>query len=297
MIKFFEYKKIKFRFINFWNNNWKMGFFIKFSNIKINESSTSINYSQQCFEGIKCFLYNKKKYLKLKKNSFRFQKSNKKILSPIISIFNFIVTINNITYINKNYIPNIKVGYLYIRPLLLGIGGILGVKNSKKFCFLIYCCPVKSVINNKVFIKTCFLKKNIKNLGSFKLGCNYITSIFNDYYNKIKTFDDIIYYENEYFEEASTSNLILFYYKKLVTNLNKNILPGTNKINIIYLCKKKKYNILYKKINFNLINNSKIVITCGTAVFIKNLKSILFKNKIINYKNNFLIEYINFFKS
>ncbi|AFP84399.1 aminotransferase class IV [Candidatus Carsonella ruddii] len=295
MIKSFEYKKIKFRFINYWNKKWKMGFFIKFSNLKINEGSTSINYSQQCFEGIKCSFFNKKFLVKLKKNSFRFQKTNKKILSPILSIFNFIIIIYNIIFINKKYIPNSKIGYLYIRPLLLGIGKNLGVKNSKKFFFLLYCCPVKNILNNKVFAITCFFEKNIKNLGSFKLGCNYITDIFNNYNIKINSFDDIIYFKNKFFEEASTSNLILIFKKKIITNFNKSILPGTNKSNILNFYKKKKYNILNKKISFNIINNSKILITCGTAVFIKNFKSILFKNKLVNYKNNFVIKYISLF--
>ncbi|MBY0585460.1 hypothetical protein K5B08_00995, partial [Candidatus Carsonella ruddii] len=107
MKKIFEYKKLKYRYIKKWKKQWFFGFYIKKSSISINEGSSSINYSQQCFEGVKCFLFKKKNFsFRINLNSYRFQKSCKYLLMPIIDIFNFIKSIKIISYLNKKYIPN-----------------------------------------------------------------------------------------------------------------------------------------------------------------------------------------------
>ncbi|AQU89605.1 aminotransferase class IV [Candidatus Carsonella ruddii] len=294
MKKIFEYKKLKYRYIKNWKKQWNCGFYIKKSSLIINEGSSSINYSQQCFEGIKCFLNNKNHYhFRINLNSYRFQKSCKYSLLPIISIFNFIKSIKITSYLNYKYIPNKKKGFLYIRPLLIGIGKNIGVKTSKKFIFTIFCTP--SFYNfKKNSIKSIFSKRIIENNGHYKIGCNYITNIYNNFLLKKYNFDDYVHLNNNFFEEIGTSNIILYFKNSLWSPLNKNILPGINKFSILSFFKKKKF-FFNINISFNIVNNSKNIISCGTAISYKIINSILFKNKIIKYKKNFLFLFINFF--
>ncbi|WP_433927881.1 aminotransferase class IV [Candidatus Carsonella ruddii] len=294
MKKIFEYKKLKYRYIKIWKFNWNYGFLIKKNLLLINEGSSSINYSQQCFEGIKCFLYKKNFFhFRININSYRFQKSCKFLLSPIISIFNFIKIVKIISFLNYKYIPNKKIGFLYIRPLLIGIGKNIGVKTSKKFIFTVFSVPAFLNIK-KINIKSIFSKRIIENNGHYKIGCNYITNITNNFLLKKYNFDDYIHLNNFFFEEIGTSNIILYNKKKIYSPLNKNILPGINKFSFLIFLKKKNF-FFNIKISFNKINNTNNLISCGTAIFFKIINSILFKNKIIKYKKNFSYFYFNFF--
>ncbi|ATX33420.1 hypothetical protein CUN91_00425 [Candidatus Carsonella ruddii] len=294
MKKIFEYKKLKYRYIKKWNLIWNCGFYIKKSLLLINEGSSSINYSQQCFEGVKCFLKKKNFFhFRINLNSYRFQKSCKYLFLPIINNFIFLKSIKITSYLNFKYIPNLKIGFLYIRPLLIGVGKNIGVKTSKKFIFTIFCTP-SFLTFKKQFIKSIFLKRIIENNGHYKIGCNYITNIYNNFFFKKYNFDDYIHLNNNYFEEIGTSNIILYLKKFFLSPSNKNILPGINKFSFLTFFNKKKF-FLNINISFNIINNSVNIISCGTAIFYKIINSILFKNKIIKYKKSFLFFFINFF--
>lgn len=283
-MKNFEYKKIKFRYVKIWSNKWNIGFFIKKNKILINEGATSINYSQQCFEGIKSFNKNKKVFnLRTNLNSYRFQKSSRFLLMPIINIYEFIIIILIISKLNKKYIPNYKIGFLYLRPLLIGIEKNIGVKTSKKFFFTIFCTP-SFYKKELILLISVFSERTQKNMGNYKIGNNYVKNIINNFYYKKNGFNDYVYINKNIFEEIGTSNIIFYKKKNIFSPINKNILPGINKFSFISLFKMKK-EILKIKFSFKDINNTKTIISCGTAASLKIIKSILYKNKIVKYKN------------
>lgn len=293
MKKIFEYKKLKYRYIKSWKTRWCLGFYSKQSSLKINEGSSSLNYSQQCFEGVKCFKNKKILNFRTNLNSYRFQKSCKFSLIPIINIFNFIKNIKILSILNKKYLPNIKIGFLYIRPLLIGEGKNIGVKTSKNFNFIIYSTPI--FFKKKLMcVKSIFTKRTIKNQGHYKIGSNYINNIYNNFIIKKYYFDDYIYINKFFFEEIGTSNIILIFNKKIYSPLNKNILPGINRITYLFMFKFKKF-FFKNNITFFIINNCKYILICGTAANFKFINIILFKNKILKYKINFSFFLINFF--
>ncbi|AFP83845.1 branched-chain amino acid aminotransferase [Candidatus Carsonella ruddii CS isolate Thao2000] len=285
----FYYKKIKYRFFSIWNNNWINGFFIKKNKININEGSTCINYSQQCFEGLKCFFYKKKKnFLKIEKNSFRLQKSCKKLLIPIISVFFLINCILINSFLNKNYIPNKKKGFLYIRPLVLGIGNNIGVKTSKNFLLIIYNSIFLFEKKKKFIFKSNFNKRIINNLGNYKLGANYIINLYDNFFLKIYNYKDFIYINNNFFDEIGTANIIFYKKKKIVFYKKKSILPGNNNFYINILLKKINFFFIKDNINFKKITNLSKIFFSGTAANFFSVDNILFKNKIISYKKKYI---------
>ncbi|WMC19856.1 MAG: hypothetical protein NVS86_01095 [Candidatus Carsonella ruddii] len=293
-MKNFEYKKLKYRYIKIWKNNWKIGFFIKKNNILISEGASCINYSQQCFEGIKTYLIKKKFFnLKININSSRFQKSCKILLMPILNLFCFILLIKLLSILNYFYIPNIKLGFLYLRPLMLGISKNIGVKTSKKFFFTIFCTPI-FIKYNFLNIKSIFYKRIMDNYGHYKIGANYITNIVNSFNIKKYNFDDYIHINKNFFEEIGTSNFIIYKKNNIFSPNNKNILPGINKFLFLFFFKFKKIN-LNLNIDFNKLSNAKKIISCGTAAYYKVINFILYKNKIIKYKKKFFNNLIKFY--
>ncbi|MFI4883690.1 MAG: hypothetical protein ACH6QQ_00565 [Candidatus Carsonella ruddii] len=288
----FEYKKIKYRFLKIWEKNWIIGLYKKKNNLYISEGSTCLNYSQQCFEGIKSFKNKKIFNFKINLNSYRFQKSSRSILSPIIKIFDFIKNIKILNILNYKYFPNFKIGFLYLRPLLIGIGPNIGVKTSLNFCYLIFVTPFffKKV---NIIIKSFLIKRTLNKKGHLKIGSNYVFNIINNFINKKYKINDYIHVNNNNFEEIGTSNIILIYNKKMFSPLNKNILNGINKISYLFFLKfKKKY--FRKNICFNIVNNCKIMFCCGTAANFKLINIIIYKNKIVKFKLYFFF-YLNFF--
>lgn len=293
-MKNFEYKKVKFRYIKIWNSKWNIGFLIKKNKISINEGSTSINYSQQCFEGIKSFNKNKRIFnFRPNLNSYRFQKSSRFLIMPIIKIYEFIIIILIISKLNKKYIPNYRIGFLYLRPLLIGIGKNIGVKTSKKFFFTLFCTP-SFYKKESIFLISVFSKRAHHQIGHYKIGNNYIKNIINNFYYKKNGFNDFTYINKNIFEEISTSNIIFCKKKGISFPISKNILPGINKFTFVSLFKIKK-ELLKVEFFFKNISNIKTIISCGTAASLKIVKTILYKNKIIKYKNNYFQFLLNIF--
>ncbi|MFI4913441.1 MAG: aminotransferase class IV [Candidatus Carsonella ruddii] len=292
MKHFFDYKKIKYRFLKKWKRTWMNGIYKKTNNLLINEASTCLNYSQQCFEGIKSFKNKKNLNFRINLNSYRFQKSSRHILSPIIKIFNFIKNIKILNILNKKYFPNIKIGFLYLRPLLIGKGENIGVKTSLEFYYLIFATPFFFKKEN-IIVKSFLIKRTLNKKGHLKIGSNYVFNIYNNFIIKQYNINDYIHVNNNNFEEIGTSNIILIYNKKILSPLNKNILNGINKISYVFFLKfKKKY--FNKNITFNILNNCKTIFCCGTAANFKLINIILHKNKIIKFKLFFFF-YFNFF--
>ena len=76
---------------------------------------------------------------------------------------------------NEEYVPPYESsGSLYIRPVVLGVGGQLGLHPSDEYLFLMYCTPVGGFYGSakkvRALIPAGFDRAAPKGVGSGKLG-------------------------------------------------------------------------------------------------------------------------------
>nr|XP_009609708.2 branched-chain-amino-acid aminotransferase 2, chloroplastic-like [Nicotiana tomentosiformis] len=67
---------------------------------------------------------------------------------PSPSTQQFVDAVKLTALANNRWIPPAGKGSLYIRPLLIGNGPILGVAPAPEYTFLVYACPVGNYLRN-----------------------------------------------------------------------------------------------------------------------------------------------------
>ena len=69
---------------------------------------------------------------------------------PSPSVDQFVEAVKETVLANKRWIPPFGKGTLYIRPLLMGTGPILGVAPAPECTFLVYASPVGNYVQVQI---------------------------------------------------------------------------------------------------------------------------------------------------
>ncbi|MEJ2294069.1 MAG: aminotransferase class IV, partial [Candidatus Lokiarchaeota archaeon] len=142
----FNFIETKTMFISdYKDGEWDKGRLIPFGNFEISPAACILNYGQGIFEGMKA-LKTKKGEITLfrpKENAKRFNDSADRMLMPNYDPSKFLEAVKMVVKANKEYIPPYdSKGALYIRPLMIGSGPIVGVKPAYEYKFIIFTVPV-----------------------------------------------------------------------------------------------------------------------------------------------------------
>ncbi|GMI21810.1 hypothetical protein TeGR_g11958, partial [Tetraparma gracilis] len=107
-------------------------------------SSTVLNYGQGLFEGLKAFRRadNTIVIFRPDKNAARCRKGCARLLMPPVPDATFVEAVSAVAAANARFVPPTGAGALYLRPLVFGSGGKLGVAASSEFTFVVWCSPV-----------------------------------------------------------------------------------------------------------------------------------------------------------
>lgn len=144
----FEYHKLPFRYVSHYKNgSWDEGSLSEDSVLHISESSPALHYGQQAFEGLKAYR-TKDGSIQLfrpDRNAERLQDTADRLLMPRVSTEQFVDAVKQVVKANQDYVPPYGTGAtLYLRPLLIGVGDIIGVKPADEYIFTIFAMPVGS---------------------------------------------------------------------------------------------------------------------------------------------------------
>ncbi|MBY9005318.1 MAG: branched-chain amino acid aminotransferase [Candidatus Lokiarchaeota archaeon] len=242
----FNFIETKQMFIsNFKNGKWDEGKLISFGPFEISPAACILNYGQGIFEGMKA-LKSKTGDITLfrpNENAKRLNISAKRLLMPCFDEKGFITAVKNVVKANKDYIPPYDSGgALYIRPLMIGDGPILGVSPAEEYKFIIYTVPVGPYFPEgfkaiDLEISKEYTRAAPGGTGFVKTCCNYAGTMKPAKETKSKGFAQIIYLDAsnmEYIDEVGTANFFAFIDNKLTTpKLKGTILPGITRKSVL----------------------------------------------------------------
>jgi branched-chain amino acid aminotransferase len=119
---------------------WSHGKMQDFENLSISPAAGVLNYGQGLFEGMKAYraVDGSVVLFRPKENARRMQRGARRLGMPEVPEDIFIAAVIKTVQENSRWIPPIGKGTLYIRPLLMGSGPILGVSPAPEYTFLIY---------------------------------------------------------------------------------------------------------------------------------------------------------------
>ncbi|TFF96308.1 MAG: branched-chain amino acid aminotransferase [Promethearchaeota archaeon] len=271
------------------DGSWSEGKLVPFGPFEISPGACVLNYGQGIFEGMKA-LRAKDGSITLfrpEENGKRLNQSASRMLMPTYEVEKFLEAVKKVVLANEEFIPPYDSGgALYIRPLMIGNGPILGVAPAEEYKFMIFTVPVgpyfpEGFTGISLEISKKYTRAAPGGTGFAKTCCNYAPTMKPAKETKAEGFAQIIYLDavnKEYIDEVGTANFFAVIDGKLATpKAEGTILPGITRKSVMEIAEKKlgmkaeERNVSYKE----LFEDSCTEAFCtGTAAVITPIASV-----------------------
>lgn len=278
------------------DNPWVPGQLQPYANISISPAAGVLNYGQGLFEGMKAFRTSKNRivFFRPEENARRMQRGADRLKMPPVPESIFIDAVEQVVAANKHWIPPSGRGAMYVRPLLMGSGPVLGVKPAPSYTFLIYVTPVGPYFKGGVTAIDLVISDHHHRAapggsGGVKAIGNYAPGMKPSKEAKEKGFAEVIYLDAEThtcIEEVGAANFFCVKDKVIYTpNLTGTILPGITRDSVIQLARHKGYEVVEGRVKADFAVTADEAFCCGTAAVISPIGSVTLEGKKWIYGN------------
>ncbi|PPS11089.1 hypothetical protein GOBAR_AA09553 [Gossypium barbadense] len=199
--------------------NFSKGELQRFGNIELNPSAGVLNYGQGLFEGLKAYRKEDGNILLFRpeENALRMRQGAERMCMPAPTVDQFVEAVKETVLANKRWVPPPGKGSLYIRPLLMGSGAVLGLAPAPEYTFLIYVSPVGNYFKEGVAPINLIVEHELHRAtpggtGGVKTIGNYAAVLKAQSAAKAKGYSDVLYLDcvhKKYLEEVSSCNIFV----------------------------------------------------------------------------------------
>ncbi|MFC3931771.1 branched-chain amino acid aminotransferase [Streptococcus dentapri] len=248
----FEYSELPFRYISYYKDGqWDQGQLTQDATLHISESSPALHYGQQAFEGLKAYRTKDGtvQLFRPDKNAERLQKTANRLLMPQVPTDKFVEACKTVVKANKDYVPPYGTGAtLYLRPLLIGVGEVIGVQPAKEYIFTVFAMPVGNYFKGGLAPTNFVVSRDYDRAapygtGAAKVGGNYAASLLPGGQAHDNGFSDVIYLDpatHTKIEEVGSANFFgITKDGEFVTPLSPSILPSITKYSLLQLAEER----------------------------------------------------------
>ncbi|XP_071701468.1 branched-chain-amino-acid aminotransferase 5, chloroplastic-like [Rutidosis leptorrhynchoides] len=273
------------------------GELVPFGNIEISPSAGVLNYGQGLFEGLKAYQKDDGSILLFRpaENALRMISGAERMCMPSPSVDQFLQAVKATVLANKRWIPPPGKGSLYIRPLLMGSGSVLGLAPAPEYTFLIYVSPVGNYFKEglspiNLLVETEMHRATPGGTGGVKTIGNYAAVLKAQGAAKAKGYSDVLYLDSvhkKYLEEVSSCNIFVVKGKTISTpDIKGTILPGITRKSIIDVACDQGFQVFEKPVTVDELLDADEVFCTGTAVVVSPVGSITYQGKRVTYGND-----------
>lgn len=278
----FAYRKLPFRYISYYKDGkWDEGKLTEDATLHISESSPALHYGQQAFEGLKAYRTKdgSVQLFRPDRNAARLQNTADRLLMPQVPTDKFIAACKQVVKANEDYVPPYGTGAtLYLRPLLIGVGDVIGVHPATEYIFTVFAMPVGNYFKGGLqptnfLIQDEYDRAAPHGTGAAKVGGNYAASLMPGDIAHNTGFSDVIYLDpatHTKIEEVGSANFFgITKDNEFVTPISPSILPSITKYSLLYLA---EHNLGLKPVQGDVfiddLDRFKEAGACGTAAVI-----------------------------
>lgn len=284
----FSYMKLPLRYISHYKNGkWDDGVLTEDSNLHISESSPALHYGQEAFEGLKAYR-TKNGNIQLfrpNKNAERLQKTANRLMMPEVPTDKFVNACKEVVKANHEYVPPYESGAtLYLRPLLIGVGDIIGVQPAEEYIFTVFAMPVGPYFKGGLaptnfIVSYDYDRAAPHGTGAAKVGGNYAASLLPGSYAHNHKFSDVIYLDpatHTKVEEVGSANFFgITKDNEFITPLSPSILPSITKYSLLELAESRLgLKSIEGDVYINDLDHFVEAGACGTAAVISPIGGI-----------------------
>ncbi|WCJ35615.1 Branched-chain-amino-acid aminotransferase [Euphorbia peplus] len=278
------------------DGHFEKGHLTRFGNIELSPCAGVLNYGQGIFEGTKAY---KKKdgglvLFRPDENALRMKIGAERMCMPSPSVHQFTDAVKQTAIANKHWTPPMGKGALYIRPLLIGTGPVLGLAPAPEYTFLTYASPVGNYFKDglaplNLYVENDYHRASPGGAGGVKTISNYAPVLKAMSSAKTRGFSDVLYLDavnKKYIEEVSSSNIFIVKGNEISTpaTTSGTILPGITRKCIMEIAEDHGYEVEERAISVDELADADEVFCTGTAVVVVPVGSITYQAKRREYR-------------
>lgn len=238
----------------------------KYEPFVLEPSALVFHYAQEIFEGLKAYKWadGSIALFRPEMNARRFNHSAERLCMPTVPEELFIEGIEQLVSLERDWIPTAEGTSLYIRPALMGVEPVLGVKPSDHYYFFVILSPVGAYYAHgfqpvRIMVEDKYVRAVPGGTGEAKTGGNYAGSLKAGLEAKKKGFDQVLWLdgvEKRYIEEVGAMNMFFAYGDRIVTApLEGTILHGVTRDSVLTLARDMGCSIEERRIDVKELMN------------------------------------------
>lgn len=269
------------------NDYFEKGRLSRYGKIELSPSSGVLNYGQGLFEGMKAYRKEDGQLILFRpdQNATRLQTGAERMCMPSPSIDQFIDAVKQTALANKRWVPPPGKGSLYIRPLLVGSGPILGLAPAPEYTFLVFASPVGNYFKEglaplNLYVEDEFHRATPGGAGGVKAISNYAPVLKAISRAKNRGFSDVLYLDSvnkKNLEEVSSCNIFILKGNIISTPATSGtILAGITRKSIIEIASDCGFQVEERAIPVDELLEADEVFCTGTAVVVAPVGSITY---------------------
>jgi len=264
----------------------------------LDPSCLVFHYAQEIFEGLKAYKWadGRVALFRPEMNARRFNQSADRLCMPAVPEELFLNGITQLLSLERDWVPSAPQTSLYIRPAMIAVEPVLGVKPSAHYYFFVILSPVGAYYAAgfnpvSILVEDHFVRAVPGGTGEAKTGGNYASSLKAALKAKENGYDQVLWLdgcEHRYIEEVGSMNMFFAYGNKIVTaGLNGSILSGITRDSILKLAVSLGYQVEERPIEINEllgdIKNGKVTeaFGSGTAAVVTPVGKLCFKDEVV----------------
>ncbi|CAH2038418.1 unnamed protein product [Thlaspi arvense] len=260
-----------------------------YGNIQLSPSAGAI------YEGTKAYRNENGKLLLFRpdQNAMRMKIGAERMLMPSPSVDQFVLAVKQTAFANKRWVPPSGKGSLYIRPLLMGSGPILGLGPAPEYTFIVYASPVGNYFKEgtaalNLYVEEEYVRAAPGGAGGVKSITNYAPVLKALSRAKSRGFSDVLYLDSvkkKYLEEASSCNVFVVKGRTISTPAtNGTILEGVTRKSVMEIASDLGYKVVEKAVPVDELMDADEVFCTGTAVGVAPVGTITYQDKRTEYE-------------
>ncbi len=250
--------------------------------LNLHISSPCLHYGTQAFEGMKAFrgADGKIRIFRPHENARRMIGSAERLCMAQVDEERFVKAVVECVRLNARFVPPYGTGAsLYIRPLLIGVGGVLGVRPSKEYLFTVFVSPVGAYFKGSidVVINTDYDRAAPRGTGAAKCGGNYAASIYPGEIAHDMGYANVLYLDprdHKYVEECGSANFFGIKDGAYITPESPSILRSITNLSLQEMAKEMSLKVEKREIPIDELPTFEECGACGTAAIISPIHSI-----------------------
>ena len=243
----FGYVKTDWRYVsNYANGVWDEGGLTRDDTLQMSECAGVFHYSQSCFEGLKAYYTEDGRVVCFRPdmNARRMINTCGRLVMPPFPEARFIEAVKEVVKANIDWVPPYGTGAsLYVRPLMIATGKVIGVHAADAYQFRIFVTPVGPYFKGgakPISLRISdYDRAAPRGTGNVKAGLNYAMSLYPLEEAHAQSYSENLYLDpatRTRVEETGGANIIFITRDgTLVTPKSDSILPSITRRSILYV--------------------------------------------------------------